>query len=95
MTAVELATFRPKPHHGDAMAAGLPAAAGVIADADGCMGAAAMRCIERRDEFVLRVDWTEVASHLAFRESADFARYRSHFAQHLAALVGFAHYNEL
>lgn len=54
-----------------------------------------MRCIERRDEFVLRVDWTEVASHLAFRESADFARYRSHFAQHLEALVGFAHYNEL
>lgn len=25
MTAVELATFRAKPHHGDAMAAGLPA----------------------------------------------------------------------
>lgn len=66
MTAVELATFRAKPHHGDAMAAGPPAAAGVIAVADGCVGATAMRCIERRDEFVLRVECTEVAKHLPF-----------------------------
>lgn len=35
MTAIQLATFRAKPHPGDAMAAGLPAAAGVIADAHG------------------------------------------------------------
>jgi quinol monooxygenase YgiN len=95
MTAIELATFRAKPDHADAMAAGLRAATGVIAEADGCLGATAMRCIERPDEFVLRVEWTEVAKHLAFRDSADFPRYRANFAEHLEELVGFAHYNEL
>jgi quinol monooxygenase YgiN len=95
MTAIELATFRAKPDHGEAMAAGLPAATAVIAEADGCLGATAMRCIERPDEFVLRVEWAEVARHFEFRDSADFRRYRAHFEEHLEEVVGFAHYNEL
>lgn len=95
MTAIELATFRAKPGHGDAMAAGMAAAVGVMDQAPGCLGATAMRCIERPDEVVLRVEWTEVARHLEFRDSADFPRYRAHFSEHLQELVGFAHYNEL
>ena len=95
MTTVELATFRAKPEDGDAMAAGLLAAVGVMAEADGCLGARVMRCIERPDEFVLRVEWTEVAKHFEFRDSANFPRYRANFAEHLDELVGFAHYNEL
>jgi quinol monooxygenase YgiN len=95
MTAIELATFRAKPDHGDAMADGLRTAAGVIAEADGCLGATAMRCIERPDEFILRAEWTAVEKHFEFRDSADFPRYRAHFGDHLEELVGFAHYNEL
>ena len=95
MSAIELATFRAKPDQVDAMAAGLPAAAGVIATAPGCLGATAMRCIERPDEFVLRVEWTEVQKHFDFRDSPDFPRYRSHFGEYLDEVVGFSHYNEL
>jgi quinol monooxygenase YgiN len=95
MTAIELATFRAKPDHGDAMADGLRVAAGVIAEADGCLGATAMRCIERPEEFTLRVEWTAVEKHYEFRDSADFPRYRSHFGEHLEELIGFSHYNEL
>lgn len=54
-----------------------------------------MRRIERRDEFVLRVEWPEVAKYLASQESADFDRTRSHFAEPHEALVGFAHHNAL
>jgi len=95
MTAIELATFRAKPDQAEQMAAGIVAAVGVMSGADGCLGATAMQCIERPDEFVLRVEWTEVASHFAFRDSPEFPRYRAHFAEHLDELVGFAHYNEL
>ena len=95
MPAIELATFRAKPEHEEEMAAGLAAALAVIAQAPGCLGAKAMRCIERPDEFVLRIEWTEVDKHLAFRDSADFPRYRAPFQDHLEEVVGFAHYNEL
>ena len=95
MTVIELATFRAKDGHGDAMGAGLVEAAAVIAAADGCLGAVPMRCIERPDEFVFRIEWTEVERHLAFRDSPDFPRYRAPFADHLEEVVGFAHYNEL
>lgn len=95
MSAIELATFRAKPYHAEEMAGGLPAALAVIADADGCLGAAAMRCIERPDEFVLRIEWTEVEKHFAFRDSDAFLRYRAPFQDHLEEVVGFAHYNEL
>ena len=95
MSAIELATFRAKADQADAMAAGLLAAAGVIATAPGCMGATPMRCIERPDEFILRVEWTEVQKHFDFRDSEMFPQYRSHFGEYLEEVVGFAHYNEL
>lgn len=95
MSAIELATFRSKPDQADAMAAGLVAATSVIAQADGCLGATALRCIERPDEFILRVEWTEVQKHFDFRDSDDFPRYRAHFGEYLEEVVGFSHYNEL
>ena len=58
------------------------------------MGATAVRCIERRDEFVLRVEWTEVAKHLAFGSPLTLIALES-LAEYLEALVGFAHYNAL
>lgn len=95
MSAIELATFRAKADQADAMAAGLPAAAGVIVQAPGCLGATVLRCIERPDEFTLRVEWTEVQKHFDFRDSALFPEYRSHFGEYLEEVIGFAHYNEL
>ena len=72
MSAIELATFRAKADQADAMAVGLPAAASVIVTAPGCLSARAMRCIERPDEFIFRVEWTEVQKHFDFRASALF-----------------------
>lgn len=95
MSAIELATFRAKPDRADDMAGGLRTATDVIAQADGCLGATAMRCIDRPDEFILRVEWTEVEKHLAFRDSESFPRYRAHFQEYLLEVVGFAHYSEL
>lgn len=95
MSVIELATFRAKADQADGMAVGLPAAAGVIVKAPGCLGATAMRCIERPEEFIFRVEWTEVQKHFDFRDSALFPEYRSHFGEYLEAVVGFAHYDEL
>lgn len=95
MSAIELATFKAKPDQADAMAAAMPLAAEVIATAPGCLGATAMRCIERPDQFTLRVEWTEVQKHFDFRDSALFPEYRSHFGEYLEEVIGFAHYNEL
>jgi quinol monooxygenase YgiN len=95
VSAIELATFRAKSDRAEAMAAAMPRAAAVIATAPGCRGATAMRCIERPDEFILRVEWTEVQKHLEFRDSSLFVEYRSHFGEYLEHVVGFAHYSEL
>lgn len=95
MSAIELATFRAKADQADAMAVGLPAAASVIVTAPGCLSARAMRCIERPDEFIFRIEWTEVQKHFDFRASALFPEYRSHFGEYLEEVVGFAHYDEL
>jgi quinol monooxygenase YgiN len=95
MAIVELATMKAKAGHADAMSVGLPAGLSVIAEADGCLGAKALRCIERPDEFVLRVEWVSVEAHEGFREHPEFPRYRAAFSEHLDHVVGFAHYVEL
>ncbi|GEL21780.1 hypothetical protein PSU4_07340 [Pseudonocardia sulfidoxydans NBRC 16205] len=95
MSVLELATMRAREGHGDAMAEALPMALKVVAEAEGCLETGVLRCVERRDEFVLRMRWTEVAAHEAFRDSTDFPRYRAIFADHLAEVVGFAHYTEI
>jgi quinol monooxygenase YgiN len=95
VSVVELATMRAKAGHADGMADALPAAMSVIAAADGCLGAAALRCIERPDEFVFRVRWVDVAAHEAFRTAPEFPTYRAKFSDHLGEVVGFAHYVEI
>jgi hypothetical protein len=59
------------------------------------LGASVLRCIERPEEFVLRVEWTEVGAHLRFRDAPGFKDYRATFENHLEEVVGFAHYEEL
>lgn len=95
MSVVELATMRAKEGRADGMGRALPPALAVVAEAEGCLGAVAMRGIERPDEFVLRIRWTSVAAHEEFRGAPDFARYRALIADHLAEVVGFAHYVEV
>lgn len=92
---VELATLRAKPGHEDAMAAALPAALALIESGAGCLGAGALRCVERPDEFVLRNRWVSVEAHLAFRDAPEFPAYRATFSDHLDKVVGFAHYLEI
>ncbi|WP_158605688.1 putative quinol monooxygenase [Amycolatopsis panacis] len=92
MSIIELATMRAKAGRADDMGRALPVALSVIGEAEGCLAAAALRCVERPDEFVLRIQWVSVAAHEAFRETAEFAKYRAAFADHLGEVVGFAHY---
>lgn len=95
MSVVELATMRARPGRSDEMAEALPAALTVVAEADGCLDTAVLRCVERPDEFVLRIRWTSVEAHHAFRDAPDFPHYRAHFAEHLDEVLGFAHYTEI
>jgi len=95
MSIIELAHLRAKAGEEEAMAAALPAAVAVLETAKGCLGASALRCIERPDEFTFSVRWLEVQDHLAFREASEFARYRATFSEHLDEVIGFAHYSEL
>jgi quinol monooxygenase YgiN len=95
MSIIENAQLRAKAGHEDAMSEALPAALAVLETADNCLGASALRCIERPDEFVFVIRWTDVQSHLDFREAPAFADYRATFSEHLDQVIGFAHYNEL
>jgi quinol monooxygenase YgiN len=95
MSIIELARLRAKAGQEDAMGAALPAAFAVLETAEGCLSASGLRCIERPDEFTFFIRWTDVEHHLRFRESAEFARYRGAFAEHLGEVVDFAHYDEL
>lgn len=95
MSIIELAHLRAKAGQEDAMGAALPAAIAVLEAAEGCLGASALRCIERPDEFTFSVRWGQVEDHLAFREAGEFADYRATFSEHLDEVIGFAHYSEL
>ncbi|WP_166459352.1 putative quinol monooxygenase [Amycolatopsis pithecellobii] len=95
MSIVELVTMRAKPGHEDYLGRTLPKGLAVLAEAEGCLGTAVMRCIERPDEFVLRIEWVSVAAHEDFRAAPEFAHYRAPFADHLAEVVGFAHYTRI
>jgi len=95
MSVIENALLRAKAGHEDAMSDALPAALAVLEAAKGCLGASALRCIERPDEFMFVVTWTEVQSHLDFRDAPEFADYRAKFSKHLDEVIGFAHYNDL
>lgn len=95
MSIIENAHLRAKAGHADAMAASLPAALAILRAAEHCHEASALRCIERSEEFMFVIRWSDVQSHLDFRESAGFADYRAKFAEHLEQVIGFAHYDEL
>jgi quinol monooxygenase YgiN len=94
MSVIELASLRAKPGHGAEMREVLPAALSIIAEAEGCLGATSMQCIERPDEFVLRITWVAVSDHEAFRATPDFARFRAELVDHLGEVVAAAHYIE-
>ena len=95
MSIIENARLRAKAGHEDAMASALPAALALLRAAENCHEASALRCIERPDEFMFVVRWTEVQSHLDFRDTPEFADYRATFSEHLDEVIGFAHYDEL
>ena len=95
MSIIENAQLRAKAGHEDRMSQAIPAALEILGAADNCLGASAMRCIERPDEFTFVVRWTDVQSHLDFREAPAFADYRAAFSEHLDEVIGFAHFNEL
>jgi quinol monooxygenase YgiN len=95
MSVVELATLRARAGCGDRMEQALPAALAHIERDSRCLGAVALRCVERDQEFVLRIEWTSVDAHHAFREGPGFAAYRSAVAEWLDQVVDFAHYEEL
>jgi len=95
MSIVENAHLRAKAGHEEAMKAALPKALAILASAEGCHEASALRCVERPDEFQFVIRWTDVQSHLDFRETPLFADYRATFSEHLEAVIGFAHYEEL
>src|SRR4051812_5900155 len=95
MSIIENAQLRAKGGHEDAMSEALPAALAVLAAAENCLDASALRCIERPDEFMFVIRWTDVQSHLDFREAPEFADYRATFSEHLDEVIGFAHYNEV
>jgi quinol monooxygenase YgiN len=88
MSIVELATMRAKPGHADDMAKALPAALAVIAAAEGCLEARALRCVERPDEFVVRNRWVSVVAHEAFRDAPEFSKYRATFIRYLCQELG-------
>jgi quinol monooxygenase YgiN len=95
LSIVENAQLRAKAGHEDAMSEALPAALAVLEAAENCLSASALRCIERPDEFMFVIKWTDVQSHLDYREAPEFADYRATFSEHLDEVIGFAHYNEV
>jgi quinol monooxygenase YgiN len=95
MSIIENAQLRAKAGHQDAMSEALPAALTILESAENCLSASALRCIERPDEFVFVIRWTDVQSHLNFREAPAFADYRATFSEHLDEVIGFAHYSEV
>jgi quinol monooxygenase YgiN len=95
MSITELATLKAKAGKEDDMGRALPGALSIIAEADGCLATAALRGIERPDEFVLRIQWVSVAAHEAFRAAPEFTKYRALFSDHLDHVVGFAHYQDV
>lgn len=95
MSIIELATIRAKTGAADAMAAALPGAIALATAHDDCLDIAALRCVERPDEFVLRIEWTSIEAHEAFRGSETFAAYSAQIAAYLDEVVGFAHFAAL
>lgn len=94
-TVIEHATMRAGSGQEIAIAQALTAALAVVASAEGCLGTSLLHCIERPDEFVLRVVWTSVQAHHDFRSAAIYSTYRKHLPEHLGEVVGFAHYTEI
>lgn len=95
MSVIELATVKAIAGGGEKMEAELSAGLDIIAAAEGCMDVGALRCIERPDEFVLRIGWTSIEAHNRFRETSDFQRYRAAIGGALETVVGYAHYSHV
>jgi quinol monooxygenase YgiN len=89
---LEIATLACKPGKGDEFERALNAATAVIEENVNCLGAEGRRCVERPDEFVLLVRWTNVQAHIDFRAGPNFLRYRGHIVDFFANPPIFAHY---
>lgn len=96
MSVIELATMRAKEGSGDDLAAAYPKALHLVTDvAEGCLNASVMRCIERPEEFILRIEWTSVEAHENFRASPEIDTFRAAVSEHIGEAVGYAHYEVL
>ena len=95
MPVIELATLKAKPGHGDELGRALPEALAVIAGLDGCLGVSCLRCIERPDEFVARVEWVSIADHEAFRAGPGLGRFRAPIAAHYDGATALGHFTQI
>ena len=96
MSIIELAILRATAGHGDAFADALTSTLSSVAGAaDGCLGASALRSVERPEELALSVEWVSVAAHEDFQKTDTFAGLRPAFQEHLDEVVSIAHYSKL
>lgn len=95
MNVIELATMQAKEGKGDDLNAAFPEALTLVTDvAAGCHGASVLRCIERPDEFIVRIEWDTVEAHEAFRASPDIAPFRAAVGAYLQEVLAVSHYEE-
>jgi heme-degrading monooxygenase HmoA len=64
----------------------------VIGAAPGCRSAKFFDCVEENTEPIFFVNWDRVEDHSTFRESEQFAVYRSHISPYFAELPAARHY---
>ena len=95
MSVIELVTFQAKEGRGDDLGAVFPEALPLVTEvAAGCRGASVMRCVERPDEFVVRVEWDSVEAHEVFRASPEIEPFRAAVGAHLQEILAVSHYEE-
>jgi hypothetical protein len=95
MSVTEFAILTAQPGRGEEMQGRLPAATAELKKCEDVSSAVAYRCVERPDDFILEVVWTEVSDHLAYRETEAFGHFRAHFADLLDGVPEFAHWRRL
>jgi len=88
----EVATVDVHAGQGDDFLQPLNAAAVVLGRAPNCRSVQIMRCVERRDSFLIVVVWDSVEDHARFRETPLFDDYRSHIQSFFASAPSFLHY---
>jgi heme-degrading monooxygenase HmoA len=82
---LEIATFDIIPGAEDDFAAAARTGLALLADTPGHHWARLTRGVETPTRFVLLVEWDDVASHQAFRDSDRFPRWRALISPHFAS----------